>query len=120
MARCEDYPCCGHTPEDPCERQWYDEPDAFNPTVNPHCFCDHAEGWCNVDDDGYEGDEDPRTCEHGDASMRRDGKWECDLCGSPLTMVTDVSPLLYRSKVVPGLLVEIPVIGWHFEWREAA
>jgi hypothetical protein len=30
-------------------------------------------------------------------------------------MVTDVSPRLYPSKVVPGLMVEIPVLGWHFE-----
>jgi hypothetical protein len=27
---CEDYPCCGHTPSDPCKRQWYDEPGAFD------------------------------------------------------------------------------------------
>lgn len=24
MARCEDYPCCGHTINDPCEPQYYD------------------------------------------------------------------------------------------------
>ena len=53
--RCEDYPCCGHTPDDPCTRQWYDHPDAFNPRVNPHCFCDHEVG-CDVDD--YRDEED--------------------------------------------------------------
>lgn len=45
MAYCEDYPCCGHTPQDPCERQWYDEPGAFE----GHALCNHAEGECNVD-----------------------------------------------------------------------
>ena len=23
---CEDYPCCGHTPQDPCGPQFYDTP----------------------------------------------------------------------------------------------
>ena len=56
MAYCEDYPCCGHTPEDPCERQWYDEPGAFDPRVNPHVFCEHEYGICEVDE--YEDEED--------------------------------------------------------------
>lgn len=61
--RCEDYPACGHTPADPCEPQWYDEPDAFDTTKNPHAFCDHAEGFCDVYEDepeacGYCGSED--------------------------------------------------------------
>ena len=57
---CEDWPCCGHTPLDPCTREWYDHPDAFNPRVNPHCFCDHENGDCSVDDyeDEDEDDED--------------------------------------------------------------
>lgn len=54
--RCEDFPCCGHTYEDPCGPQWYDAPDAFDTRVNPHAFCEHAEGWCDVDD--YDEDED--------------------------------------------------------------
>lgn len=45
---CEDYPCCGHTPDDPCERQWYDEPDAFDLRRNPHALCDHENGDCEV------------------------------------------------------------------------
>lgn len=49
MARCEDFPCCGHTPLDPCERQWYDEPDAFDTAKHSHALCNHAEGECNVD-----------------------------------------------------------------------
>ena len=54
---CEDYPCCGHTPSDPCARQWYDEPDAFDTSVNPHALCDHEFGDCYVDDD-YDEEED--------------------------------------------------------------
>jgi hypothetical protein len=49
MAKCEDYPCCGHTNADPCERQPYDEPDAFDTTKHPHALCNHAEGECEVD-----------------------------------------------------------------------
>lgn len=48
MARCEDYPCCGHTPQDPCDRQWYDEPGAFDTSRNPHALCDHENGECDV------------------------------------------------------------------------
>ena len=54
--RCEDYPCCGHTAQDPCTREWYDHPDAFNPLVNPHCFCEHEYGICEVDE--YDDEED--------------------------------------------------------------
>ena len=57
--RCEDYPCCGHTDDNPCERQWYDEPDAFDTTKNPHALCDHENGECDVDyyeDEEYEDD----------------------------------------------------------------
>jgi len=56
--RCEDYPCCGHTPDDPCTRQWYDHPDAFDERVNPHCFCEHEFGFCNVADRADEDDEE--------------------------------------------------------------
>lgn len=59
--RCEDYPCCGHTPADPCDAQWYDEPDAFDLSRNPHAFCDHAEGFCDAeyaDDDEHDIDND--------------------------------------------------------------
>jgi len=52
---CEDYPCCGHTEQDPCRREWYDHPDAFNPLVNPHAFCEHEYGICEVD---FGGDDD--------------------------------------------------------------
>lgn len=48
MSYCEDYPCCGHTPDDPCGPQPYDEPGHFDPLVNPHCFCEHEYGICEV------------------------------------------------------------------------
>lgn len=59
MAYCEDYPCCGHTPQDPCERQPYDEPGYYDTTIrgNEHALCDHENGECDVEDD-YEEDED--------------------------------------------------------------
>jgi hypothetical protein len=59
MAKCEDYPCCGHTPEDPCERQWYDEPGAFDTSRpgNEHALCDHENGICEVEPD-FDDDEE--------------------------------------------------------------
>ena len=55
---CEDYPCCGHTDQDPCEPQWYDKPGAFDTSVpgNEHALCDHENGECNVELDVDEDD----------------------------------------------------------------
>jgi len=49
--RCEDYPCCGHTPLDPCARQPYDEPGYYDTSIpgQEHRLCNHEEGECNVD-----------------------------------------------------------------------
>ena len=59
MAYCIDYPCCGHDMvNDPCDRQWYDEPDAFDPRVNPHCFCEHEFGVCEAEDEYADEDEE--------------------------------------------------------------
>lgn len=58
MAYCEDYPCCGHTPQDPCDQQWYDEPDAFDTTKNPHALCDHENGECDVEYEEYDDEEE--------------------------------------------------------------
>ena len=46
--RCEDYPCCGHTPADPCEEQWYDREGAFDTERNPHALCEHEFGFCDL------------------------------------------------------------------------
>lgn len=54
---CEDYPCCGHTPDDPCTRQWYDSyysSDKYRTYLNAHLYCDHEVGWC----DAYNDDEE--------------------------------------------------------------
>src|SRR6478609_2922744 len=63
--RCEDYPCCGHTDDDPCEVMPYDAPDYYDTSLpgQEHRLCNHEEGECDVEDD-Y--DED-----------------ECDECGEP-------------------------------------
>lgn len=69
---CEDYPCCGHTPEDPCSQQWYDRPGAFDTSIpgNEHALCEHEVGICNVEPDFD--DDDEANAE------------ECDVCGRPL------------------------------------
>lgn len=106
MAYCEDYPCCGHTPEDPCDRQWYDEPGAFDVSVNPHAFCEHEYGICEADEWGdewgCEDEADPDTCEHGDWSChiewRGEELWlvnrECDLCHTDLPETQETDPEL--------------------------
>jgi hypothetical protein len=57
--RCEDYPCCGHTDDDPCGVQWYDRPGAFDTTIpgNEHALCDHENGECDVPDDEDENED---------------------------------------------------------------
>jgi len=47
--RCEDYPCCGHSENDPCDTQWYDAPNAFDTRKYPHAFCEHEYGICDVE-----------------------------------------------------------------------
>lgn len=56
MNRCEDFPCCGHTYDDPCGGSTY------NPHTDPHLYCDHEVGFCELpdsyDEDDVEPDED--------------------------------------------------------------
>ena len=63
-AYCEDYPACGHTPDNPCARQWYDEPGAFDTSRpnNQHALCDHEAGICEVDPPDE--DDDPDDTPH--------------------------------------------------------
>lgn len=109
MARCEDYPCCGHTDGLGCDY----EPDRAY--IWAHALCEHEIGYCDVAERERE-ELDPEDCEHGNTGTWR-GRVECDDCGSPLVMVTDTTPRAYPSRVVPGLWVEITVIGWHYEVR---
>jgi len=50
MVRCEDYPCCGHTDEDPCGPADYDVAGYYDVSVpgQEHRLCDHANGECDV------------------------------------------------------------------------
>jgi hypothetical protein len=62
MKYCEDYPCCGHTPDNPCARQWYDKPGAFDTSRpgNEHALCDHENYPCEVEPpDPDDDEEDP-------------------------------------------------------------
>jgi hypothetical protein len=65
MTYCEDYPCCGHTNEDPCERQPYDEPGYYDTSIrgNEHALCDHENGECDVDYDDYDEADDEDVAE---------------------------------------------------------
>ena len=76
MTYCEDYPCCGHTPSDPCARQWYDEPYAFDTSVNPHAFCEHEFGICEVDDyDDFEDEDEESINEDAGLEHALFGDW---------------------------------------------
>lgn len=50
MNRCEDFPCCGHTFDDPCAGSGYD------PYTDPHVLCDHLNNYCEqaIDEPEYE------------------------------------------------------------------
>jgi hypothetical protein len=72
--QCEDYPCCGHTPENPCERQWYDEPGAFDTSRpgNEHALCDHENGICEVEEYDNDDDEAEYEAEQDEAQQLHD------------------------------------------------
>jgi len=85
MAYCEDFPACGHTPQDPCERQWYDEPGAFDTSIpgQEHRLCDHENGECNVE---YDEPEECEDDEHECVDCERNGfgtPWRCSWCDRP-------------------------------------
>lgn len=79
MAYCEDYPCCGHTPSDPCDTQWYDRHDWAN---DPHVLCDHENGFCEADDDEWDEDDwddsDGLTDAEADAMTLAGAGWGTD------------------------------------------
>jgi len=84
MSYCEDFPCCGHTPQDPCDRQPYDEPGYFDTTIsgNEHALCDHENGECNVDYDEPECEDDEHECV--DCETNGPGTpWICSWCERP-------------------------------------
>lgn len=77
-AYCPDYPCCGHTPQDPCWREWYDEPGAFDTSIlgHEHRLCDHENGECDVPEPYDDDDEDLLDAINDDDDD--DGEWDSD------------------------------------------
>ena len=78
MSYCEDFPCCGHTPGDPCPGQ---------AVIDEPWYCDDCGGMhhgmsCPYDE--YDPLEDD-CCSLGDYdhSTARD-RWECTYCGEPV------------------------------------
>jgi hypothetical protein len=54
---CEDYPCCGHTNDDPCSPQDYDEPGFFDNPRNRLAYAEPGspEYWDALDEmDDYD------------------------------------------------------------------
>jgi hypothetical protein len=56
--RCEDYPCCGHTEQDPCDPEAFGFKTSAEWANDPHLMCDHENGICEADDKDYDEDED--------------------------------------------------------------
>lgn len=75
---CEDYPCCGHTPSDPCAPQYYDAPGYYDTSIrgNEHNLCDHENGECN-----YDGYDDYEECEGYEACTCEDFSWNPNEAG---------------------------------------
>lgn len=65
MNRCEDFPCCGHTYDDPCGPQWYDAPGAFDTSLpgNQHALCEHEYDICDVWEDEVKHMDEPFVME---------------------------------------------------------
>ena len=82
MVYCEDYPCCGHTPLDPCERQPYDEPGYYDTSIpgQEHRLCDHEAGECNVDYDEPDCEDEEHDC---DSCHSTPDGWVCSWCERP-------------------------------------
>jgi hypothetical protein len=58
MAKCEDFPCCGHTADDPCDYSGPTSADILADPAKYHLGCDHNAGYCDYEDDNYNEDED--------------------------------------------------------------
>lgn len=56
MSYCEDYPCCGHTPSDPCDGVVVITSDMMDSYYCDDCGCNHV-GDCAGDDDYDEWDD---------------------------------------------------------------
>lgn len=73
---CEDYPCCGHTPQDPCNAKPHDWAN------DPHLTCEHEIGYCEVaereaDEDAFDPSDGERPDQDGmGLSSWRDSAYE--------------------------------------------
>jgi hypothetical protein len=70
-ARCEDYPCCGHTDGLPCN--WVPGPEIYK-----HAGCDHPAGICldEPEDDCDDDDQDDDLSDYeGVDEMELDARW---------------------------------------------
>jgi hypothetical protein len=50
---CEDYPACGHTPQDPCDPRSAGIPSSEDIKADParyHLGCDHNTGHCDYEE----------------------------------------------------------------------
>ena len=51
---CEDYPCCGHTPSDPCDLiEYVSSEQMLGDPARYHVGCDHETGYCDYERDDY-------------------------------------------------------------------
>ena len=57
MSRCEDYPCCGHAPDDPCNYSGPTSQDMLSNPAQYHIGCDHETGYCEYTDEEEEDEE---------------------------------------------------------------
>lgn len=55
--RCEDYPCCGHEAGD-CNGLLYGSDEAIKAQVELHSGCEHEHGYCRLQDEDEEPEDD--------------------------------------------------------------
>jgi len=71
MARCEDYPCCGHTDGLGCDYT----PDYS--AIQAHLGCEHEAGYCQMDDNEPTCD----VCGGEQEAANDEGAGWCEHCG---------------------------------------
>ena len=67
--RCEDFPCCGHEPGD-CNGELYGSDASI--MNDPHLYCDHNTGYCEVWDNENDEDEDEDEDSRDEAEIREE------------------------------------------------
>lgn len=76
MARCEDFPCCGHTLEEGCDPLPTGD-DMLRDPARYHIGCDHNTGYCEYEEDDDEDmdDDDGLTDAEADAMTLASAGW---------------------------------------------